>query len=135
MGCPLCMGVLKRLFQLDGGAAVLGAAFLGAVVGNGLVGAAAHAVDVLGGSTQLHHVGLQGLGALLAILHVDFQRTGVVGVAVDGHRQVLVGLHGLADGVDGVVGDGVELGVGAGGLEVDGGIDGQIGRASCRERV
>ena len=48
----VCIAGLFEFFQFDGGAAVLGAAFLGTVVGNGLVGSLAHAFDALGRGTQ-----------------------------------------------------------------------------------
>ena len=109
----VCMAGLFEFFQFDGGAAVLGAAFLGTVVGNGLVGSLAHAFDALGRGTQFDHVFFEGLSALLSVFHVGLARTGVVSVAEDGDGEILVGLQGLADGVDGTVGNVVEFGFGA----------------------
>ena len=100
-------GVCRYLLDGDDGAAVLVAVFRSVVTLLSLrVGK-----DLGCGITALHDEGLEGLGALLTVADVDLFGTDVVGVADDEYLQLLVGLQVLDDGVEGIVGLLVELGI------------------------
>src|SRR5574338_1172879 len=121
----------RRLADEDLHPAVLGAAGVGGIVGERLVGAPAVDADAVGGDAPLLQVIAGGRGAVDRQGVVDGVRTGAVGVADDpyrGHRVLVQGggqavehrahvrLDVVAAGVEGDVAGDVELQLVVGGL-------------------